>query len=106
AGGADPAGTTSPSGQHLDQHDDLQAWSIPQESDAPSTRRRGIRLGDVAEFTAQLAIMIRSGVDAATALGSLSSQCQRPALAAVLHSVHESVLSGSTLSDSLRRHAG
>jgi type II secretory pathway component PulF len=67
--------------------------------------KRGVRLQDIAEFTSQLSIMVRSGVDAATALGSLAGQCQRPALAEVLNSVHQSVMAGTTLSESLRRHA-
>ena len=58
----------------------------------------------LAEVTSQLAIMTRSGVDVATALGSLARQCQRPALAEVLTEVHESVLAGSPLSHALRDH--
>ncbi|MDZ4659268.1 MAG: type II secretion system F family protein [Bythopirellula sp.] len=65
---------------------------------------RGVRLQDIAEFTSQLSIMVRSGIDVATALGSLSAQCQRPALAEVLTSVYQSVMAGTTLSESLRRH--
>jgi type II secretory pathway component PulF len=48
--------------------------------------------------------MVRSGIDAATALGSLASQCKRPALAQVLKSVYQSVMAGTPLSESLRRH--
>ena len=58
----------------------------------------------LAEVTSQLAIMTRSGVDVATALGSLARQCKRPALADVLDEVHESVLAGSPLSHALREH--
>ena len=58
----------------------------------------------IAEVTSQLAIMTRSGVDVATALGSLARQCKRPALAEVLSEVHESVMSGSPLSNALREH--
>lgn len=67
-------------------------------------RRRGraIRKQDLAEVTSQLAIMTRSGVDVASALASLANQCQRPALAEVLHEVHESVLAGNSLSNALR----
>jgi type II secretory pathway component PulF len=61
-------------------------------------------LQDISEFTAQLSIMVRSGIDAATALGSLTSQCKRPALAQVLKSVYQSVMAGTPLSESLRRH--
>jgi type II secretory pathway component PulF len=48
--------------------------------------------------------MCRSGVDVASALGSLAAQCRRPALAHVLTDVHESVLAGHTLCDALGQH--
>lgn len=68
-------------------------------------RRQSIRRQDVAEITAQLAIMTRSGVDIASALESLASQCRREALSKVLSQVHEAVLAGNTLSDALQQHA-
>jgi len=76
----------------------------PTGQDAPTIRTRSIRKQDVAEVTAQLAIMSKSGVDIASALSSLAGQCQRPALGEVLDSVRESVLSGSSLSDALEQH--
>ncbi|MEM8945437.1 MAG: type II secretion system F family protein [Planctomycetota bacterium] len=63
-----------------------------------------IRKLEVAEVTGQLAIMTKSGVDLASALSSLASQCQRPMLGAVLADVRESVLSGSSFSDALKMH--
>ena len=80
-------------------------WSSPEALDHGNkkVRRGAVRQQDIAEFTSQLAIMSRSGIDVATALGSLSSQCQRPALAKVLSEVHESVLAGSTLSEAMRQ---
>lgn len=84
---------------------ELLDWKSAESSTAVGSRRRGrVRLQDIAEFTSQLSIMVRSGVDAATALGSLAAQCQRPALANVLKSVYQSVMAGTTLSESLRRH--
>lgn len=83
------------------------AWK-PEDGAAEFVKhrhRRSIRKQDLAEVTSQLAIMIRSGVDVASALASLAGQCQRPALAEVLHEVHESVLAGSSLSNALRNHA-
>ena len=59
---------------------------------------------EVADLTAQLAIMTKSGLDLATALTSLAAQCERPVLAQVLQDVNELVLSGNTLSDALRQH--
>jgi type IV pilus assembly protein PilC len=84
---------------------ELADWKSPASvADSNHSTRQRVRLQDIAEFTAQLSIMVKSGIDAATALGSLASQCQRPALARVLKSVYQAVMSGSTLSDALRRH--
>ena len=86
---------------------DGMTWSFSDEevsSFKPRSFGKSIRRQDVAEVTAQLAIMTRSGVDVASALASLASQCQRAALAEVLHEVHEAVLAGNTLSDALRQH--
>ncbi len=85
---------------------ELAEWMSPDDATAGKKRKtgRGVRLQDVAEFTSQLSIMVRSGIDVATALGSLASQCQRRALAEVLENVHQSVMAGTTLSESLRRH--
>ncbi len=69
-----------------------------------SRQRRSIRKQDIAEVTAQLAIMTKSGVDITAALSSVASQCQREALAEVLSQIHEAVLAGNTLSDALRQH--
>jgi type II secretory pathway component PulF len=77
-----------------------------RESQAQAVRsRRGkVRKQDIADMTAQLAIMTKSGVDLASALSSLVTQCERPFLADVLADVNELVLSGNTLSESLRQH--
>jgi len=66
--------------------------------------QRSIRKQDVAEITSQLAIMTKSGVDIASALSSLSVQCQRPALAEILFEVRDSVLAGVSFSEALNRH--
>jgi type II secretory pathway component PulF len=82
------------------------AWNSLHEDNHVWKRGRGrsIRKQDIAEITSQLAIMTRSGVDVASALASLANQCQRPALAEVLHDVHEAVLAGNPLSNALRQH--
>lgn len=67
-------------------------------------RKGRIRKDDVVDMTAQLAIMIKSGVDLSSALSSLASQCERPHLAEVLRDVNELVLSGNTLSEALKQH--
>lgn len=64
----------------------------------------GVRQQDVADITAQLAIMTRSGLDIASAVGSLARQCTRPALAEMLEQVRDDVLGGVSFSVALRRH--
>ncbi|MEN1681898.1 MAG: type II secretion system F family protein [Planctomycetota bacterium] len=59
---------------------------------------------DVADITAQLAIMTKSGVDIATAMQSLAAQCARPALAEVLEAVRDDVIGGKRFSDALAMH--
>ncbi|QEG34202.1 Type II secretion system protein F [Bythopirellula goksoeyrii] len=85
---------------------DLTSWKTSaQSSGKKSTRRhKSVRLQHVAEFTAQLSIMLKSGIDVSTALGSLAAQSKKTPLADVLLRVHQSVLAGTTLSESLRRH--
>lgn len=101
-----PLTASSPEKHSAPDMVELTDWmsATKPNSSRPRGSKRGVRLQDIAEFTSQLSIMVRSGIDAATALGSLSAQCQRPALAEVLMSVHQSVMAGTTLSESLRRH--
>ena len=55
-------------------------------------------------LTSQLAIMIRSGVDIASALSSAARQCKRPALGSVLNEVRDGVLGGQPFSEALKRY--
>lgn len=59
---------------------------------------------DVLNFTTQLSLMCRSGVDIAEALKSISRRCQKPAFRAILQSVTKDVFSGASLATALRRH--
>jgi type II secretory pathway component PulF len=73
--------------------------------DTPQTvaiRKNRVPKAEIADMTAQLAIMTQSGLDLSSALSSLASQCERPALAAVLRDINELVHSGNTLSEALR----
>ncbi len=83
---------------------DANGFEPMGESPSSGPQGRPVRKLEVAEVTAQLAIMTRSGVDLASSLTSLASQCQRPALAEVLAQVRESVLSGSAFSEALKAH--
>jgi type II secretory pathway component PulF len=75
---------------------------VPEPS-APSKKRRRIPKQEVADMTAQLAIMVKSGVDLASGLSSLAAQCERPAMAEILEEVNELVVSGNTLSESFKQ---
>lgn len=89
--------------------DESSSMSLPGDDAALSSGgwfQQKVGLRDVAELTAQLAIMVRSGVDVSTALKSLAMQCQRPHLGEVLRTIHSDVLSGSSFSGALRKHAG
>ncbi|HIQ20019.1 MAG TPA: type II secretion system F family protein, partial [Planctomycetes bacterium] len=76
------------------------------EGVAARSRRRGKRIGkrDLLTLTSQLAIMVRVGVDFATALGNVAKQCPHPGLKAVLDQVHEDVLAGKSVSAALSAH--
>jgi type II secretory pathway component PulF len=79
--------------------------SVASDESRRGVHRRGkVRKQDVADMTAQLAIMTKSGVDLASALASLVAQTERPYLAEVLRDVHELVLSGNLLSEALKQH--
>jgi type II secretory pathway component PulF len=77
-------------------------FGFDDEAAPAATRRTRIPKLEVADMTAQLAIMTQSGLDLSTALTSLAAQCERPALAEVLRDINELVHSGNTLSDSLK----
>lgn len=79
--------------------------STPRSEGRRGVSRRGrVRKQDVANMTAQLAIMTKSGVDLSSALTSLATQAERPQLAEVLRDVNDLVLSGNTLSEALKQH--
>jgi type II secretory pathway component PulF len=69
-------------------------------------RLRGSRVapGDLLFVTMQLAIMVRAGVDLATALDSLARQSRSPALREVLLQVHADVSAGVAVAEALSRH--
>ncbi|QDS98946.1 type II secretion system F family protein [Adhaeretor mobilis] len=77
-----------------------------QAARSKSTRwgKPRVAKADLADFLDQLSIMSRSGIDLATALESLTSQCQKPQLAEVLERVSQAIVSGTTLSDALKQH--
>ena len=63
--------------------------------------RTKVKTRELVQLTSQLAIMTRAGVDMASALQSLIRQSKSPALRSVLEEVHQEVLSGNTVSQSM-----
>ncbi len=59
---------------------------------------------ELVNLTSQLAIMTKSGVDVTSALQSLVRQCRHPTLKVVLNDVHENVLNGNSVSESLNQY--
>lgn len=85
------------------QYDPTLLGSSSGSAKASRARRGKVSSLDVANLTAQLAIMVHSGVDIASALESVARQCKRPMLGEVLREIHESVIGGSVFSDALRQ---
>lgn len=67
-------------------------------------RRRGVGLGDLVFFTKQLAAFLTSGVALSEALGYIAEGTRSPALREVVDSLRRKVLTGLTLSQSMRSH--
>ncbi len=69
-------------------------------------RNRGkLSKRDLLSMTTQLAIMTRSGVDLASAIGSLSQQCGNTTLRNILGQIHSDVTGGKSISDSMQKQA-
>jgi type II secretory pathway component PulF len=68
------------------------------------TNRRGVPRKELQNFTAQLAIMTKAGIDIAGAIESLAGQCQHPWLRQTLETVHSDVVGGKSVSTALRDH--
>ncbi|HUG71556.1 MAG TPA: type II secretion system F family protein [Pirellulaceae bacterium] len=63
-----------------------------------------VKRAELVDVTSQLAIMSRAGVDIASALESLVRQCKSPLLRSILEEVHESVLGGKSVSESISNY--
>lgn len=67
-------------------------------------RFKGVRTGDIALFTNQLATMLSAGLPLSESLSDLSNQIENLKLKKALNDIYSKVLSGSTLADSLSAH--
>jgi len=80
---------------------DVEAAKPARRSLFPGKR---ISHSDLTAFTAQLAIMLRSGVDIASSLKSFEKQCGRPELASRVSAIRQAVVGGASFSAALREH--
>lgn len=63
-----------------------------------------VKPAELVDMTSQMAIMTRAGVDIASALDSLVRQCTSPFLRSILEEVHEAVLGGKSVSESMAQY--
>lgn len=59
---------------------------------------------DVVDLTTQLSIMIRTGVDVSSALKACGRRARKPVQRVMLEDIHESVMSGNPLSESMKAY--
>ena len=85
-------------------HRELDFTFDDEAAPVAAPRRLRVPKQEIADMTAQLAIMTQSGLDLSSALSSLAAQCERPALATVLRDINDLVHSGNTLSESLKMY--
>ncbi|MCA9142306.1 MAG: type II secretion system F family protein [Planctomycetaceae bacterium] len=64
-----------------------------------------VKTAELVDMTSQMAIMTRAGVDIASALESLVRQCSSPVLKTILEDVHENVLGGKSVSESMSQYS-
>ena len=90
----------------------LLVTSLTEDSRTPVQRRhrsagrRGRRLKELAMFSRQLALLVRTGTPLADALGALESQLAPGPWRATVADLHRRVEEGTTLSDAMERHPG
>ena len=65
---------------------------------------RKVRLGDMVEFSRQLATLVRAGITIVEALSAVQMQTENPVLADTLNEVRIDVLAGSSLTGALKQH--
>src|SRR5579872_5907439 len=89
---------------------DLFLTSIRQQADDLQPQNRGlfrprrVRLTDMVVMSRQFATLIGAGMPLVETLFTLSAQTENPVLVETLNAVRLDVLSGSTLTDAMRRH--
>ncbi len=75
-----------------------------EQGGAGKGRRARVKSRDVLMFTQQLSSLLRSGMSLSQALGTLERRSQKKALGSILAELHNGIVQGETLSDSLAKH--
>jgi general secretion pathway protein F len=94
------------------RRDGVFPTDVTEERPAPTaeggSRRAGgrVRPGDLALVSRQLATLLAAGMPVVEALGAVSEQTERPAMARTLSHVRDAVTQGSPLADALAEHPG
>ena len=83
-----------------------EGWQLVQcrISNPSSDWMRRIRKSEIAHLTSQLAVMVDTGINLATAIASLAEQTDNPALRNLLENVRRDVESGKDFSTALSNH--
>ncbi len=69
-----------------------------------AARAERVPAAELAALTRQFSTLVAAGLPLVEALGALSEQAERPALAKILAQVRQEVTEGSTLADALAKH--
>lgn len=86
------------------KRDGLQVVELEEESGGLDLLPRRISQSDIIFVTSQLSVMVDTGINLATALGSIAEQEKSPTLKAVLMDLRSRVEGGEDFSSSLARH--
>jgi general secretion pathway protein F len=89
------------------RRDGIFPTSIDEERDRGATVRVAggrVRPGDLALVSRQLGTLVGAGMPVVEALGAVSEQTERPAMARVLSHVRDAVTQGQSLADALAAH--
>src|SRR5688572_2873151 len=85
-------------------HDGFQVIKISEEEDGLPLIPRAVRKSDIVYMTSQLAIMVDTGINLASALESLHDQEENPTLKHVLGELKNDVEGGEDFSAALAKH--
>jgi type IV pilus assembly protein PilC len=86
------------------KRDGLNVIELEEETRGFDLLPKRIRLGDIIFVTSQLAVMVDTGINVSTALGSIAEQESNSALKSVLADLRNRVEGGEDLSSALARH--